>query len=47
MEVGVSPTLLSALGTLFPLLSYIVQPQYEGVCLVLLYLVLSCLVVVS
>lgn len=43
-ESGVSLTLLPALRTLFLLLSCIVQPWYEGLCLVLLYLVMLCLV---
>jgi hypothetical protein len=34
---------LPALGTLFFLLSCPVQPQFEGFCPVLLYLVLLCL----
>ena len=42
--VGVeeSLTLSHALGTLFLLLGYLVQPWYEGLCLVLLYLVTPC-----
>lgn len=44
---GVSLTLLPVLGTLFLLLDYLVHPQCEGFCLVLLYLVLSYLTVVS
>lgn len=44
---GVSLIFLPALGTLFLLLGCFVQPRYEGFCLVALYLVLSCLAVVS
>lgn len=43
----ISLTPLSALGTLFRLLSCLVQLRYKGFCLILLYLVLSFLVVVS
>lgn len=35
--VGIFLTLLPALETLFLLLVYLVLPQYEGFCLVLLY----------
>ena len=44
--MGVSLTLLPALGTLFLFLGCFFQPGYGGLCLVLLYLVLSCLAVV-
>lgn len=44
MRTVVSLTLMPYLGTC---LNCIVQPQYEGVCLDLLYLVLSCLIVVT
>lgn len=36
MGVGISPNL----GSLFLLLDFLVQPQYEGFCHVLLYLVI-------
>lgn len=44
MRAVISLTLMPYLGTR---LSCMVQPQYEGLCLDLLYLVLSCLVVVT
>jgi hypothetical protein len=46
MGAGGPLTLLSALGTLFLLIGCFVQLQYEGFCLVLLYLVWCCLAVV-
>lgn len=42
VEVRVSLTLLLVLGTLFLLLCYLVQPWYEYLCLVFLYLVMLC-----
>lgn len=45
--MGVSLTLLPAYETLFLQLGYLVQPQYEGFRLVLLYLVLSFLTNIS
>lgn len=42
LGVGVSPTLLSALWTLFSLLGCVTQPCYEGLCWSLLYLVVLC-----
>jgi hypothetical protein len=47
VEVDVSFTHWPALGTLFLLLGYLVQPWYEGFCLILLYFVLPHLLVVS
>lgn len=47
MEAGVSLTFLSALRILFLLMGYLVQPRYEDFCIVLVYRVFSCLVVVS
>lgn len=44
---GLSLTHLSAFETLFLLLGCLVQPQSEGFCHVLLYLVLSCLAIIS
>jgi hypothetical protein len=43
VRVGVFLILLPALGTLFLLLCCLVQPQCEGFCLVLLYLILCVL----
>lgn len=42
-----SLTLFPALKTLFLLLGCLVQPLYEGLCLVVVYRILLCLVVVS
>lgn len=47
VDAGASLILLPDLGTLFFLLCCPVHPRYEGFCLVLLYLVLSCFIVVS
>lgn len=44
--MALSLTLLSAPGTLLLLLGCLVQPGSEDFCLVLLYIVLSCLDVV-
>lgn len=44
--VGVILTLARSLNS-FPPIGLIVKPWYEGICLVLLYLVLSFLIVVS
>lgn len=44
---GVSLTLLPVFGTLFLSLGCLDKLHYEGFCLVLLYFVLSCLVIVS
>lgn len=45
--VGVSLTLLPDLGTFFLWLSFLVQPLYEGLCFVVLFLLFSCLAIVS
>lgn len=45
--MSVSLTLLPVLGALLLLLDCLVQPQCEGFCLVVLYLILSCVAVVS
>lgn len=45
--VGVSLTLLPALGTLYLQFGCIVQPLYEGLCFLLLPFPLSCLAIVS
>lgn len=47
MGKGVSLTLLPALETLSLILGRLAQPQHEVFCLVLLYLILLCLVVIS
>lgn len=44
VAVEVSMTLSPPLGTLFFLLGRLVQPRFEHLCLILLYLVMLCLV---
>jgi hypothetical protein len=44
---SVSQMLLPTLGTLFLLMDCLALPQYEGFCLIYLYLVLLCVVVIS
>jgi hypothetical protein len=46
VEVGLSLILLPALQTLFYILACPVQPLYEGLCLVLLHLVMLCSVAI-